>query len=463
MSAPAEHPLVRSSRAVIPYAVVIFLCAGACVVPPGWGWALLFLLLSTLVLLTLRIDSAELLVLTLPIAFYVSIFASRVNIAASDVFLIPVIIKVALDARKTPTRPRVRRMVATLLGLMLALLLTVMLGVVPRALSGETVAWAYLFSDAFKLVVGFVYLFVSFMVFSTKIGMRDLRFLGVWEFTASVVALLGVLGVALYSRGVDLGLTLAYRATSTFEDPNAFALYLIASMGLVMARRYLRSGRLFSLSLIPLGAGIYFSYSRGAIVAAVVAAAVFLVLSVHQRYMFGGRWLIIFIASAAAILALSPAGALLFQSRRDGTFESDVRFQLWGAAIKVWQEAPVFGAGLGQFRLASANYLDTRYSFLAHNTYLSFLAEGGLVGLGVFLAILGVIVFALLRNANAVSRLLLVSCAGIFTMAASLNLQNSRSMWVFMGIAGAWALTRHEEQSATPPRAVAALHSAGGP
>lgn len=444
----AREGLTRAHlQASLPYFAVAFLCWSAVMLPSGWGWAIPFLLFSTLAILVLRMSSAELLVITLPIAFYASIFSMRVNIGVSDLFLIPLIMKVLQESRRGQLGRPILRMTSISLILMLALLLAVMLGLIPQLVKGGTVSWPFFYLDTFKLVVSFVYMLTALLVFSAKIRQRDFRFLFVWQLTATAVALAGIAGYFLYATGIDLGLTLSYRATSTFEDPNAFGLYLIASVGIVMASQYLRKGTLFSLSLIPILGAIYFSFSRGALVAVAVSAVMFVVLSIGQPRMRWARRAILLAVLAGAALLLVRAD--VFQSRRDGSLETDVRFQLWGAAIKVWQDSPIFGSGLGQFRLVSAEYLDTRYAFLAHNTYLSFLAEGGIVGLGLILAILAVIFIALIRNRDYVSRFLLVSFAGVLTMAASLNLQNSRSMWVFLGIAGAWALggvgNRHSE------------------
>jgi O-antigen ligase len=80
-----------------------------------------------------------------------------------------------------------------------------------------------------------------------------------------------------------------------------------------------------------------------------------------------------------------------------------------------------FGSGLGGFESVFLNYQAVANNFkveFAHNDYLQYLAELGILGFSILAAILGDLLIQILRNATARSdesrRLLLVACAGGF-------------------------------------------------
>ncbi len=66
------------------------------------------------------------------------------------------------------------------------------------------------------------------------------------------------------------------------------------------------------------------------------------------------------------------------------TMQTEDRDEVAGYALNMWKDYPVFGAGLGSFALVFPRYSDerTQASYThAHNDYLEFGAEAGLVGL----------------------------------------------------------------------------------
>src|SRR5699024_5255459 len=157
---------------------------------------------------------------------------------------------------------------------------------------------------------------------------------------------------------------------------------------------------------------------------------------------------------AAAVLIFDGVVSSVFEGSRGVSFDEDVRFRLWAAAIDVWLHAPAVGVGLGQFVVSSEDLLGSAGGVLAHNTYLSVLAEGGVVGSALYAAVPALAVIGLLRRGDTIARLLLSSGVGIAVMAASLNLQNFRPIWLFIALAVAWTvIPRDDDPLATPPEA----------
>src|SRR5699024_9760290 len=245
---------------------------------------------------------------------------------------------------------------------------------------------------------------------------RDCRFLTAWAFTAAIVGALGTVGALLFERGVETGLTMDFRATGTFEDPNAFATYLILSLPLVLLARHLTGRSLLSWHLVPIVAGIIASFSRGALVGIACVLVLLCLLAFRDPALRALRIVAVLGVGAAAVLVLDGAVSTVFQGSRGVGFGEDVRFRLWEAAVDVFLHAPVTGVGLGQFIVSSRELLGSAGGVLAHNTYLSVLAEGGLLGAALLLTVPVLAVVGLVRRGDTAAHLLLASGAGVAAM-----------------------------------------------
>jgi len=441
--------MVSGALKLAPFAVVLVLSSASVFVPPAWTIATLLAAAVLFVVMAIRLDPAELVVVSTPLTFYADFNNGRLNLSVSDVFLVLLVAVLVLNPSHRANAHRVRAFNIFVWCSVAFLLAAMSVGVILASGAGELISWQAYFSDAAKLLVVFLYFSVAVMVFSDKLSHGDHRFLALWTNTAVVVAGLGIAGSLLYQRGVDLDLTLSFRAKGTFEDPNAFAAYLIASVGVAMIWSLMNRRRLIPWQVVPMIAGIALSYSRAAIVTCGAVLLVGFLVSLGVKQLRSLRWIACAMAAAAGIGFLLGGFSRLGEAQRELNFEGDIRFQLWTAAIRVWSEHPVFGVGLGQFRSATASLVDSPSSLLAHNTYLSFLAEGGIVGALLFLAIPGAVVVLLSREGGAVSRLFLLTVTAFLGMAATLNLQNFRPMWILLGIAVAWYTNQRAEADST--------------
>ncbi|MCD8484848.1 O-antigen ligase family protein [Candidatus Woesebacteria bacterium] len=90
-----------------------------------------------------------------------------------------------------------------------------------------------------------------------------------------------------------------------------------------------------------------------------------------------------------------------------GTDSGAIRRIVWEGAVRVWQRYPLFGSGLDTF--AYSYYQDrplehnqvSEWDFLynrAHNEFLNILATTGIIGFGATLLLMGVFIFAVLRD-----------------------------------------------------------------
>ena len=183
-------------------------------------------------------------------------------------------------------------------------------------------------------------------------------------------------------------------------DPNFLAAGLVAAIPLAAALRSAARGPtergLMVVVLLVLVAGLGATQSRGGIVAACAVALAAVVLSRGRR----SRAALSVGAVAAlvvAALALAPGG---LQRVTTPDPEGDGRADLWRIAGRMVEAEPVLGVGTGNFRVRSGEFVREPGSLQfvdliaeqhkdVHNAYLQALAETGLLGFLLFVAVAG--------------------------------------------------------------------------
>lgn len=178
----------------------------------------------------------------------------------------------------------------------------------------------------------------------------------------------------------DFGL----RASSTFNNPNILAEYLVMVLPFVIY--YSFSGkrtwvRMFCrCCLLAALGGIAFSFSRGSYLALLCMVAVLCIANIRK--------ITVFLMSAVSMMVLIPSSVLerLFSVvGTDGSISQ--RWQIWGIGLQGIAEAPLFGYGPGvqnSWDLLIAGGVDAPHM---HNLVLELLVEGGLIALAIFLVL----------------------------------------------------------------------------
>ena len=181
------------------------------------------------------------------------------------------------------------------------------------------------------------------------------------------------------------------RAFATFTYPNSYAAHLILAIPIVLACIWHWSCRVdpplvsqiifTGLAAIVSTCTLYFTGSRGAILALALAIGLFALLNRHQI----GQWAkrrnrtAMTLILGISLLALF----LLLSAFRERTLASaSARFDYYTSAIKMFLYHPFAGVGLGEFfthhlRLKPLNAEETR---LAHSLFLHFLSQCGILG-----------------------------------------------------------------------------------
>jgi O-antigen ligase len=172
-----------------------------------------------------------------------------------------------------------------------------------------------------------------------------------------------------------------------------FTLCWLAALGLAIASR--RRRLLWILAGIPLIAAIYLTGSRS-VIAAAIGGIVVLVLALvrHKRVPSGGVMVFAVLTVLAMVVSFpwiighDVAGASARLSLK-------VRVELLRAGLQVMETRPLFGVGIDRFYLEAEAFASPELNALwstrknPHNDFLRVAAELGLVGIVLFLWILG--------------------------------------------------------------------------
>jgi O-antigen ligase len=228
---------------------------------------------------------------------------------------------------------------------------------------------------------------------------------------------------------------------------------------------------------IPLCAlAVFLTLSRGGLVALGTALVAAIVL--------GGRWRMTVMALAAiaaigcvtyfAVFA-SPDARHRVTTFRGGTGRTDV----WTVGWRMVQAHPLHGVGAGNFAGSSVHYLlrpgaIKRDDFIvdapkaAHNMYLEVLAELGVIGFALFLAVLGFVLGCLVRAVRAfaragdrhleiLTRAVFVALVGLLAADFFASREFAKELWLLMSLApallamGRAELARQSEEESAEP------------
>ena len=188
-----------------------------------------------------------------------------------------------------------------------------------------------------------------------------------------------------------------FRASGFFISPNHLAGFLetafLLAMGLAFWGGFRARGKVLAgyLALVCL-AGLVMTGSRGGYLSAGIGLIVFGCLSVWTlRTRLSQGMLPRMIGTIAAIAILGGGLAYVadrsfaIRERANTVFDTaDVRFQLWDAAWKQFQLAPVFGTGSRTYVIHGRTFRTPQVEkdpVSAHNDWLQLLAEYGIAGL----------------------------------------------------------------------------------
>lgn len=225
------------------------------------------------------------------------------------------------------------------------------------------------------------------------------------------------------------------RIFSTFGQPNWLAAYLTMalplSLGAYLSVKKWRNQIIFLGLFALLLAAFIFTNSRSGLLGLGAGAVVFIILTARRSLsqnrkrpiaaalvtlvlfaVFGGfltsRVKEFFAKNRLPLPTSSgqtaPAGPAL---EVGGTESGKIRFIVWKGAVEIWRHHPIIGSGVETFAYSYYRYRPvehnqtTEWNFLynkAHNEFLNYLANQGLVGLFSYLAIIVAVAWFALKE-----------------------------------------------------------------
>lgn len=259
--------------------------------------------------------------------------------------------------------------------------------------------------------------------------LQDKRIAAVFVYSAGVVALVGIgqfaaqffigaeslvafwsaLSPFIYGQGfgasivahpswlVEIAGQTIFRATALFPDPHIFGFYLAFMLPLA----FFSKAPFHRWIGIALCGALVLTFSRGAYLGA-LAALCFVAMEKGYTVMRAKtrRYSIapLMVGSLAVVMTLSlllftPAGPRLASSFDLDEGSNSQRIQNWLQAISLIETHPFVGVGAGNYAYALDPTLEPRSPVYAHNLYLDLWAQLGIIGLLLFLGVMGLALF----------------------------------------------------------------------
>ncbi len=215
-------------------------------------------------------------------------------------------------------------------------------------------------------------------------------------------------------------------------------------------------GLLFTLQVVMFVA-LILSGSRGGVLALLIAGAIVsVVLGVRQGSVVFRSWLPIALSAGAAVLWF---GGGAFLNRITALGLTSNRLDLAEVNLGIITDYPLTGSGAGTFRWVFPLYKDARFGGLfyehAHNDYLEIASEQGVIGLVIFLGLVGLLMYRTYRGyCERHDRLARSVCMGALIGGFSLlahsmidfNLQIPANLYWFFAILAAGACAGQVER-----------------
>jgi O-antigen ligase len=254
------------------------------------------------------------------------------------------------------------------------------------------------------------------------------------------------------------------RLSGGIGDPNELALVLVPALALAFfaipgsrgaIERWVlgASATIIALALLETG-------SRGGLIALAVSATAALILGGQAR----PRVLAAVLGCGALgltyfVLVAPPdvRGRVVHFTAGGGSGRTD----LWSVARRVASDHPVLGVGIGNFQEVEPAYASRTTNLsevdlvvddphLVHNSYLELVAELGIPGLAIFVALLGAAIAlgwravrAFARSGDSdlelIARGLLVGLSGMLAASFFLSAEYEKQLWLLVGFAAALA------------------------
>lgn len=143
---------------------------------------------------------------------------------------------------------------------------------------------------------------------------------------------------------------------------------------------------------------VFLTGTRTAAIVAIIGLLYWIFTYRKASFRIKSTFIIIFVASVIAVFSFAPKHSVerIFSSAesiRSGTL--NYRTVIWRGSIEQWAKSPIIGHGIGSL----GNVLNTQHIEYdsAHNTFIHILTENGIIGLILYLLIIGSILYYIMH------------------------------------------------------------------
>ncbi|MHB8147088.1 MAG: O-antigen ligase family protein [Vulcanimicrobiaceae bacterium] len=197
------------------------------------------------------------------------------------------------------------------------------------------------------------------------------------------------------------------RIAGPLEGPNQLGAYLGIMVPTIAAFVALRPSMGFERIALALGAlATVLTFSRGGIAGLLLAFAIILLLRHHRERARGIAialafgFVALFAIACGAMSGHLPDASLIFGQSTDAYNGGlGTRAELWGGADTLWREHSLFGVGPGNFELEISRFAPGVRTH-ANSEYFQVLAEQGVVGEVILLALVALSVGVFIRKCD---------------------------------------------------------------
>ena len=269
-----------------------------------------------------------------------------------------------------------------------------------------------------------------------------------WVF--SIVSVISAT-VAIQQGSIGEDIDTSVRTAGLSEGANSAGRYFVVAMIFFVYLRTIEKKpilrTLSGIGIVITFLGVFFTVSRTAIVLLFTAIGLIILLNPQKKVNFS--LIIVFMLAILTLTMLSDSVfriiSSIIPSITQGTDTIGLRYKLWDAGFRMWQDHPITGVGIGRFPYELPFYasgIPQHYLHLvAHSTYVQLLSETGIVGLALWLSMAAISLVNLWKASQtedlklkSLARMwfiaLLVLLIGGITMTQSAE----KLIWICMGV-----------------------------
>lgn len=218
----------------------------------------------------------------------------------------------------------------------------------------------------------------------------------------SIAALVSA-GFAIQSGSIGETVAESIRSSGLAGGQNEAGRYFVVALVFISYLRSTTKSKIVStVLLICMGLtvlGVFMTVSRTALLLLLTAVGLLIILQANKRNNLQLTIAIILILIIVFVFADNILSIMrtILPSIQQGEDTMGIRYNLWTAGWHMWLDHPLQGVGIGQFPINLPYYgqglLSSQYLKLgAHNMYVQLLAETGMVGLFLFLGLVGSVI-----------------------------------------------------------------------